>query len=179
MEIPATQERPNVQPADSEIFYKTGLVNKLLAMADTSMADTSQSINCTLQSNISNATLLESTNQSVLKQHRKQTFNLAKILQNSVYPEECTQNSGNMVNASFVENHLSSSQGSAFQQSFMHGANQIFTELQAEDKNNTLDESLLMDETVVDEQLVLSLTQQHCPASQYASKDISCRLKFH
>ncbi|XP_065368468.1 DNA polymerase zeta catalytic subunit [Calliphora vicina] len=151
LEIPSTQERPDVQPTESEIFYRTALLSKLLAM-ETTMLESTQISNQTLNSsNISNITLNPS-NISLNKQ-QKRTFNLTKILQNSVYPEECTQND-NLINASVVPNHLSNT--SIFEQSLMINSNET---KEPETQTVPEDESVFLEDTIVDEELVLSLTQ--------------------
>ncbi|KAM7346127.1 DNA polymerase zeta catalytic subunit [Cochliomyia hominivorax] len=154
LEVPPTQERPEVQPTESEIFYRTALLSKLLAM-ETSLLETTQISNQSLNSsNISNITL-NPINTSIIKP-QKRTFNLTKILQNSVYPEECSQND-NLINASFIPNHLSNH--NLFEQSLsLTNAN----EKKEPDKNaitTPQDESVFLEDTIVDEELVLSLTQ--------------------
>lgn len=121
-------------------------------MENTQLSD--QTIDCTLQTNSSNISVNSSL---VISKQQKRTFNLVKMLQNSVYPEECSQNE-NLVNASFVENHLSNN--NAFQQS-------LYTDLsdldQSESRKILEDESIFLEDTIVDEELVLSLTQAQDP----------------
>lgn len=120
---------------------------------DTSLLEATQISNQTLNSsNISNITFNPS-NTTVNKQ-QKRTFNLSKILQNSVYPEECSQND-NLINASVIPNHLNNN--SIFEQSIMAMNS---NEKQEPDKQEvTEDESVFLEDTIVDEELVLSLTQ--------------------
>lgn len=121
-------------------------------MENTQLSD--QTIDCTLQTNSSNISVNSSL---VISKQQKRTFNLVKMLQNSVYPEECGQNE-NLVNASFVENHLSNN--NAFQQSL----NTDLSDLdQSESRKILEDESIFLEDTIVDEELVLSLTQAQNP----------------
>lgn len=170
LEIPATQERPNVQTTESEIFYRTALLSKLLAM-ETSILEATQISNQTLNSsNISNTTLNPS-NISLNKQ-AKRTFNLTKLLQNSVYPEECSQND-NLINASVIPNHLSNN--SLFEQSLSMNSNG--KKEQGKDQI-TEDESLFLEDTIVDEELVLSITQyQHHKLEQHVPLNATCKKK--
>lgn len=137
---------------------------------ETSVLESTQISNQTLNSsNISNITLNPS-NISLNKQ-QKRTFNLTKILQNSVYPEECTQND-NLINASVVPNHLSNT--SFFEQSLMINSNET---KEPENQNVPEDESIFLEDTIVDEELVLSLTQgQNQKAEhQHVPMNVTCK----
>ncbi|XP_023293724.2 DNA polymerase zeta catalytic subunit isoform X1 [Lucilia cuprina] len=153
LEIPATQERPDIQPTESEIFYRTALLSKLLAM-ETSILETTQISNQTLNSSLVSNVTLNPSNTSLNSKQQKRTFNLTKILQNSVYPEECTQND-NLINASVIPNHLNNT--SIFEQSLMAKSNET---KEQEIIKTAEDESVFLEDTIVDEELVLSLTQQ-------------------
>ena len=126
---------------------------------ETSPLDSTQNTNQTLNlTDISSIAL--NTNNTVLSKQQKRTFNLTKILQNSVYPEECTQND-NLINASVIQNHLSSN--SSLEQSLLLCSN----EEQNLDKRKINDEeSVFLDDTIVDEELVLSLTHNQNHAAQ-------------
>ncbi|XP_073844954.1 DNA polymerase zeta catalytic subunit [Musca autumnalis] len=162
LEVPPTQERPIAYPTESEVFYRTALVSKLIALENSIMETTQslsdQTINCTQQSNMSNITLNTSLN---VTRQQKRTFNLTKMLQNAVYPEECSQESENLINASFVENHLSSN--NVFQQSLSN--KELLDLTKADGEKLSEDESVFLEDTIVDEDLVLSLTQSqpHVP----------------
>uniref|UniRef100_A0A1I8QAE6 DNA polymerase zeta catalytic subunit n=1 Tax=Stomoxys calcitrans TaxID=35570 RepID=A0A1I8QAE6_STOCA len=164
LEVPATQDRPNIYPTESETFYRTALLSKLLALETSALENTQltdQTINCTLQSNATNASNINLNLSLATAKQQKRTFNLTKMLQNSVYPEECSQKD-NLINASFVANHLSNN--NAFQQS-------LSLDLTSLESDGTAklaeDESIFLEETIVDEELVLNLTQsqnkQHVP----------------
>ncbi|XP_011292459.1 DNA polymerase zeta catalytic subunit [Musca domestica] len=161
LEVPPTQERPIAYPTESEVFYRTALVSKLIALENSILETTQltdQTINCTQQSNVSNMTMNTSLN---LTRQQKRTFNLTKMMENAVYPEECSDGSENLINASFVENHLSNN--NVFQQSISN--KELLDLTRADSEKLSEDESIFMDETIVDEELVLSLTQsqQHVP----------------
>ena len=145
-------------PTESETFYRTALLSKLLTM-ETLPLDSTQSTNQTLNFTDITSIALNSNN-TILSKQQKRTFNLTKILQNSVYPEECTQNH-NLVNASVIQNHLSSN--SSLEQSLLLCSN----EEQNVDKPKIYDEeSVFLDNTIVDEELVLSLTHKQNHATQ-------------
>lgn len=77
---------------------------------------------------------------------------------NAVYPEECSQNDL-LINASFIENHLPNT--IAFQTT---PPNQNIS------SSDATDESAYLNDTVVDEELILSLTQQ-----QHVPLNASCK----
>lgn len=99
---------------------------------------------------------------------QRRTFNLKKLLANSVYPEECTPDE-ELVNASCIENHLSAK--NIFQTCNLENTEAINSD--ADEANNTLiDESAFLDDTIVDEDLIMELSQQHVPLNA------SCKLRF-
>lgn len=125
--------------AESDVFYRTALESKLMTMDQSTMSEQTLS-DQTHIGNVTAQTTLPST-----KEHRR-TFNLQKLLANAVYPEECSQDQQQqLVNASFIQNHVACSNNSNI--SFL-------TTPTAE-----RDESEDLDETLVDEELILSLTQ--------------------
>lgn len=81
---------------------------------------------------VSNVTL-----QTSAKEQRRM-FNLQKLLVNAVYPEECTQQAEQqLVNASFIQNHVSGG-----------SSNNFSLELPQND------EAAFLNDTLVDEQLI-------------------------
>lgn len=131
LQVPPTQERPNVEIAESDNFYRAALESKLLSLEQTVSGE--QTI--ADQTQISNINI---TLQTSAKEQRRQ-FNLRKLLVNAVYPEECSQDAQQqLVNASVIQNHLSGS-GSA------HSL--------VRDAENE-DEAAFLDDTLVDEELL-------------------------
>lgn len=128
LQVPPTQERSNVEIAESHNFYRAALESKLLSLDQTvsgeqTLADQTQisNINITLQTSV--------------KEQRRQ-FNLQKLLVNAVYPEECSQDAQQqLINASAIQNHLSGS-GSA------HSL-----------VRDEEDDAAFLDDTLVDEEL--------------------------
>ncbi|XP_034475797.1 DNA polymerase zeta catalytic subunit [Drosophila innubila] len=134
LEVPPTQERPHVEIAESDVFYRTALESKLLSLEQTLSAD--QTLVDQTQVSHVNVTL-----QTSVKEQRR-TFNLQKLLVNLVYPEECSQEAQQqLVNASFILNHLS---GSGSLQSFV------------QDVERKEEVDAYLDDTLIDEQLILS-----------------------
>ncbi|CAD7014327.1 unnamed protein product [Ceratitis capitata] len=148
LELPATQERSNVQSTESEIFHRTVLQSKLLAIelsSNGSGSQVDQSLNFTLQTSSANF-ILENT----AEKDQSHTFNLRKIIGNAVYPEECSPDE-NIVDASFIENHLS-------QNDFLRSSSLVLSTNTPQEKNITNDrgDSIFLDETILDEELLLS-----------------------
>lgn len=120
---PDSQVRGQVSPSESDSFHRTALVEKLkhLEAVDASGLNETQ------------LDVTASDNQPI----DGRTFNLSKLLTNSVYPVECSkETSQSILNASYVEQHLS--KPSAFRRSFS---------------------DRYADESIVDAALVLSLSQ--------------------
>ncbi|XP_026835278.1 DNA polymerase zeta catalytic subunit isoform X1 [Drosophila erecta] len=137
LQLPPTQERHRIEIAESDIFYRTALESKLMSLEQSTLSEQTLSDQTTL-SNVTMQTTLPGT------KAQKRTFNLQKLLANAVYPEECSQDQQQLlVNASFIQNHVTCGYSSNVCQSTPN------------------DESEYMDETVVDEDLILSLTQPH------------------
>ncbi|XP_011182997.2 DNA polymerase zeta catalytic subunit [Zeugodacus cucurbitae] len=143
--LPPTQERCNVQPTESDIFHRTVLQSKLMALelsttASGSQAD--QTMNLTLQTSNANFTLLNSG-----EKDQNHTFNLRKIIGNAIYPEECTPDE-NLVDASFIENHVSQNafllNGSVLQSTATPPISKV---------PETRGDSIFLDDTVIDEEL--------------------------
>lgn len=84
VEVPPSQDRPDVQPTESHEFYKRGLQRKL---------DDIQYSEQTL-------------NETDLGVGQSRKFNLSNILSNAVYPAECSQKFQQTLNASFVQDHM-------------------------------------------------------------------------
>ncbi|XP_030377595.1 DNA polymerase zeta catalytic subunit [Scaptodrosophila lebanonensis] len=143
LELPPTQPRTLVEPAESDIFYRTALQSKLLALEQSvtsgSGPQTSDlTLDSTIQAQVSNLTLHTSLPiQNASAKEQRRTFNLQKLLANSVYPEECTQAQKQLVNASFIQNHVSNSSNSSIL-SISHAQN---------------DDTAYLDDTLVDEEL--------------------------
>ncbi|XP_034102434.1 DNA polymerase zeta catalytic subunit [Drosophila albomicans] len=136
LEVPPTQERPNIELAESDVFYRTALESKLSSLEQTLSVD--QTLMEQSQVSATHVTL-----QTSVKEQRR-TFNLQKLLVNLVYPEECSQEAQQqLVNASFIQNHLSGS-----------GSGQSFVQL-AEQR----EDSDYLNDTLVDEQLQLLQSQ--------------------
>ncbi|XP_064541449.1 DNA polymerase zeta catalytic subunit isoform X2 [Drosophila montana] len=130
LQVPPTQERPNVEVAESDSFYRAALESKLLSLEQTLSSD--QTLSDQTQISHANVTL-----QTSAKEQRRQ-FNLQKLLVNAVYPDECTQDAQQLLmNASVIQNHLS---GSGSLQSLVP------------DVANS--EAAFLDDTLVDEQLM-------------------------
>lgn len=131
-----TQDRGVLPPTESENFHQAAFDRRLEQLAadspSTESSDSSRVFDQTL--NRSNAT---------------KKFNLNQFLQNSVYPTECTPNeiksstSTSILNASFLIDHLKSSKPRS-----------------SNDSPSILSQSFDPNETFVDEELVLNLTQK-------------------
>ncbi|XP_017012504.2 DNA polymerase zeta catalytic subunit isoform X1 [Drosophila takahashii] len=137
LQLPPTQERHQVEVAESDVFYRTALESKLMTLEQSTISEQTLSDQTTL----ANATM-----QTTLPGSREQrrTFNLQKLLANAVYPEECSQDQQQLlVNASFIQNHVTCGNGNNVSLS------------------TPKNESDYMDDTLVDEELILSLTQPH------------------
>ncbi|ALC40814.1 mus205 [Drosophila busckii] len=125
LQVPPTQERPHVEVAESDNFYRAALESKLISLEQTLSEEQTLSD----VTSVSNANITLQT--SAKEQRRK--FNLQKLLVNAVYPEECSQEAQqSLVNASFIQNHLT---GSGSVQSIEP-------------------EQDFLDETLIDEQLI-------------------------
>lgn len=140
-----SQARNEVGVSESEAFHQTALDKKL----DQIRLSVSQS---------TGDETLDTFNQTAQTARRK--FNLNQFLHNSVYPAECTPHSvhsnQSMLNASCLIDHMrSASETSHLRNSML--ANDISF-------NSTQRSSMDLDETIVDEALVLSLSQK--PSSQ-------------
>ncbi|XP_017025136.1 DNA polymerase zeta catalytic subunit isoform X1 [Drosophila kikkawai] len=139
LKLPETQERLLVERAESDIFYRTALESKLMTLEQSTLSDQTLSD----QTSVANVTM-QTTLPSSKEQRR--TWNLQKLLANAVYPEECSQDQQQLlVNASFIQNHVACSSGS--------GSNVSLPVAK--------DDSECMDATLVDEELILSLSQPH------------------
>lgn len=130
LEVTPTQERLNVEIAESDIFYRTALESKLMSLENTLSSE--QTLSDQTNVSVANVTL-----QTSAKEQRRM-FNLQKLLVNAVYPEECTQQAEQqLVNASFIQNHVSGGSSSNYSMREEHN-----------------DEAAFLDDTLVDEQLM-------------------------
>ncbi|XP_033156819.1 DNA polymerase zeta catalytic subunit [Drosophila mauritiana] len=137
LELPPTQERHQIEVAESDIFYRTALESKLMTLEQSTLSEQTLS-DQTILPNVTMQTTLPGT------KAQKRMFNLQKLLANAVYPEECSQDQQQLlVNASFIQNHVTCGYSSSVSLS------------------TPKDESDCLDETLVDEELILSLTQPH------------------
>lgn len=135
-----TQDRGVIPPTDSELFHQAALDRRLEQFAtDTPSTQSSDS------SRIFDQTLNRSD------ANRK--FNLNQFLQNSIYPMECSQNEGkssnerqSILNASFQIDHLKSSKPMSHRSS--------------NDSSSMRSQQFDPNDTVVDEELILNLTQK-------------------
>lgn len=138
---------------------------------------TDQTINCTLSSNTTNISTTTHHTHNISLKAQKRTFNLTKILQNSVYPEECSQHD-NLINASVIQNHLTNN--NIFQQSMIYGSSEE-SKVMEEPQMTPEDESVFLDNTIIDEELVLSLTQNHHTQqqqTQHVPMNATCKYNF-
>lgn len=139
-----TQETPEsrgtIPPTESEIFHKNALNKRMKCLSRTAEKTF-------ISESISNDSQIST---SVLDQSRK--FNLNHLLRNAIYPAEYSPNESivdsnkTILNASHIVDHLRS-----FKQT---GSNDTIETLSAGHLQFDLDE------TIVDEELVLSLTQK-------------------
>lgn len=141
-------------PTESEIFHRTALDKKLEQIR----LQKQQLTNSNSSKDTQNNSLDQSTDINISKcpdTHRK--FNLKQFLQNSVYPAECGPQSQeshrNMLDASFLIDHVHMGTANNLRSNTNTTHNMI---------NDSLNETQLFDsnDTVVDEELVLSLSQK-------------------
>ncbi|XP_055374297.1 DNA polymerase zeta catalytic subunit [Condylostylus longicornis] len=132
LEIPKPDERLNVKPTSSELFYRSALERKL------------SELSCQItESNSDNISFLSSQSCSPLEKKRK--FNVTRLLKNSVYPDECPIDD-DLLNATIVQNHLKQSKSRKLQ----HYTND--TEVLNKD---------VFDEETLNEQEIINLSQHH------------------
>lgn len=137
----SSSDRGEVPITESDAFHQTALSKRLEFIR---LNNASPQSSDSFQQNSQNVSLLEQS----LNRNRK--FNLNQFLQNSVYPAECLDNDSisdkSILNASYLIDHLRSSKqiiGSNESNSF-----------------NLQNVQFDPDDTIVDEDLVLSLTQK-------------------
>lgn len=137
--------RGTIQPTESEIFH-TNALNKRMECLSRNAEKTSASESISNESQIST---------SILDQSRK--FSLNHLLKNAVYPAEYSPNESivdsdkTILNASYIVDHLRS-----FKQT---NSNDTIESLPATNQSAS-NVQFDLDETIVDEELVLSLTQK-------------------
>lgn len=145
IEMPVSQDRLNVPVTESDFMYRQIISEKLKEMTS------------------SDDTILNSTNTFMnttsAEEVTKRKFNLKSILGNAVYPAECSQELGSLLDASIIQNHIVSSNRTLFSQNFFSSEGET-------DVNFNLDES------IVDETIALSLTQRP------TSMNETCKLIF-
>lgn len=144
----STQDRCALPPVDSEVFHQTALNRRLERIRVESP---------TGQSSDSFQILDQTMNQS--NTHRK--FNLNQFLHNSVYPVEWTPDDAmsttdrSILNASIQIDHLRTSKPTSLSDASI---------IQSERTDNVQFDP---NDTVVDEELILSLTQKPCNQSVF------------
>ncbi|KAL5288058.1 REV3L family protein [Megaselia abdita] len=149
LEPPPFEIRTDIKLSDSHVFYKSALEKKILdSPADLTLNETTNLTIMNSQSSLGQ--LSHNINVSHNQSHtsKKSAFNLKKYLENSVYPEECTPES-NLTNASFIQDHLSS--GSSFHTSALLKPQEI--------PSSQLSDSVFFDDTIVDEDILMALSQ--------------------
>ncbi|EDW74045.1 uncharacterized protein Dwil_GK21718 [Drosophila willistoni] len=100
LQLPPTQDRPHIEVAESDIFYRTALESKLLTLE--------QSLISAADQTLADQTHLGTSQLANSSKEQRRTFNLQKLLTNAVYPEECSQDQQQqLMNASCIPNHLS------------------------------------------------------------------------
>lgn len=145
LEIPQPEHRPMACATESDLFYREALITKLKESEDSQPGDESTTQDLTL------------LNGSVLNE-TKNKFHLRQLLANSVYPAECSQqSSGSLLNASLVLNHRYD--GIA---------------RQCHSRASNAFNSMCLDYTLVDEEIVNSLSQKQSQRHSAAWADVSC-----
>lgn len=139
------ESRGMIPATESEIFHKNAL-NKRMECLSRNAEKTSASENISNESQIST---------SLLDQNRK--FNLNLLLKNAVYPAEYSTNESildsdkTILNASYIVDHL---------RSFKQTSSSHTIETLSASNQSAINVQFDLDETIVDEELVLSLTQK-------------------
>lgn len=130
LEVPLPEERPLARPTESNQFHLDALRSKLDHAGD--------------DTNISSLLMDQTTLNGTLSNANQSKFNLRRLLANSVYPSECSQQTGNLLNASCIVDHQPSAARQARSRRSQHNAEQ---------------QASWLNESMVDESLVLSLSQ--------------------
>lgn len=133
IEMPASQERLNVPITESDFMYRQIISQKIkdLTSSDETILNSSSFMNSTITEDVT-----------------KRKFNLKSILNNAVYPAECSQDLGNLLDASIIQNHIVSSNRTLFSQNIL-SSNEGETDI-----------NFNLDESIVDETIALSLSQK-------------------
>ena len=125
-----SQHRPSAKSTDSEVFYQTALNRKL----DQVLSE--DTLSMTQQTLLSESMAADRSAAPTMNSSRK--FNLKQFIHNAVYPAEISQqssrSSGAIMNASHLIDHLNATM-------------------------TTQRKSPFLDDTIVDEELILSLSQ--------------------
>lgn len=140
----ASQDRIQLPPVDSELFHQVALNRRLERLTGSQTSQSSDS----LQQNTDSSIFEQTINQSSI--HKK--FDLNQFLQNAVYPAECNPDSSQelnstILNASHLVNHLRSTKQPSSNEYL--ASSQSSSDIQSD-----------LDDTIVNEDLVLSLTQR-------------------
>lgn len=143
LEVPLPEERPLAKPTESNQYHMDALRSKLDHASD--------------DTNISTLLMDQSTLNGTLavNQTAGGKFNLRRLLTNSVYPAECSQQTGNLLNASCIVDHQTNASRLTRPRRSKHSA-----ALQAS----------WMNDSIVDESLVLSLSQTAAPVADVTRK---------
>lgn len=143
-----SQDRGKLAPVESEMFHRAALSKALERISSSS--DSPQNSD-DLQQTSENISILDQTLQGLA--HKK--FNLNQFLQNSVYPAECEPNSSQdlsstILNASCLVDHLRCSKYTdSDKERSVSRSSQLSSGAHSD-----------LDESIVDEDLVLGLTQK-------------------
>lgn len=144
----ASQDRKEMAVSESEAFHQTALDRKLNQIRlSVSQSTGDESFDTFNQSNAD-------------AQAARRKFNLNQFLQNSVYPAECASqfmkhSNRSMLNASYLIDHVRSVSESSQLRNSLIGATPNHLSL-----NSTQRSNMDADETMVDEELVLILSQK-------------------
>lgn len=142
-----SQDRKEMAVSESEAFHQTALDRKLDQIRLSGSPSTVDES-------------FDTFNQgSAAAQVARRKFNLNQFLQNAVYPAECTpqiakHSNRSMLNASSLIDHMRSSNESTQLRNSLLGTTSNVS------PNSTQRSSMDLDETLVDEELVLSLSQK-------------------
>lgn len=143
-----SQDQNEMAVSESEAFHQTALDRKL------------DQIRLSVSQNTGDESFDTLNQSSEAAQAARRKFNLNQFLQNSVYPAECTphtvkHSNRSIMNASCLIDHMrSASQASQLRNSLL-GTTTNDVNLSSAQRS-----SLDLDETMVDEELVLSLSQK-------------------
>lgn len=146
LEVACSQDRICAKPTESDIFYRAALQSKLSFENQEDNVSNLTALDSTIASDkVDCYTLIFVTLKVKFSTFQKTKFNLSKLLMNSVYPGECSQDmNATLANASKIPDHLSNI-------SLFHKT------IRPRSKSRT---SVSSESSFVDEEMVLSLSQQ-------------------